>query len=411
MRILIWATTLQADILALALHLDRDEGTELMVVTAHADRYLAQPIAAARPFRSLLVDRADPRLREKVLDFRADAFVADNHFPPFSVAPRACAMWHGLGFKARGKRDIADFHKKVCEATGIDPARPNRRFMAQCYGEPDFRWRVENWGLHPDNCRVVGMAYSDLILAPPYTRADIAPLFQGIDIMARKNVLVSITWHYGGIFARQPRAGDRLRRIFRPDGGERSAEDARFIRDLIEGIDAEGANTILCLHSTHRYDQRFFNEMLNLASRSSSIAVRLKDRDLDNLADLVASDAMASNLSSFITYKYLQGQSTVHICPARGIRSIYEAEHRHGRLGARKAGGREAIWMNEPEDNGGITAYTFDETLEGIRRGLREPDCCAERAAAWVGKRIFRPDGNSCSRFAEALRELCDRPL
>ena len=30
----------------------------------------------------------------------------------------------------------------------------------------DFRWRVENWGLHPDNCRVIGMAYSDLLLAP-----------------------------------------------------------------------------------------------------------------------------------------------------------------------------------------------------------------------------------------------------
>ena len=410
MRILIWATTLQADILALALYLDRDPGTDLLIVAPRPQNYLEQPIAEVSPFRCPIISRSDPDLREKVLDFGADAFVADNRFPSFIAAPRVCAMWHGLGFKARGSRDIVDFRKKVREATGIDPVEPNRRFMAQCYGEPDFRWRVENWGLHPDNCRVIGMAYSDLIRTPPYTREEIASRFPGIDIMARKNVLISLTWHYGGVFARQPRVGDRVKFLLGQNSSW-SKEDAFFIRGLIENIQKEDANIILCLHDEHRYAPQFIDDINAVAARAGRVAIRQKSRDVDNLADLVASDMMISNLSSFITYKYLQGHPTVHLCPHHGLHVIYEAEHRHGRLGMRKAGRRDAIWMNEPEDNGGITAYTFDETLEGIQRGLREPDCCAERAAAWVGKRIFRPDGNSCSRFTEALRELCAREL
>jgi hypothetical protein len=58
MRILLWATTLQADILSLALSLDQCDGIELMVVAEGLSAYLRQPIAAVRPTRAAMHDRS-----------------------------------------------------------------------------------------------------------------------------------------------------------------------------------------------------------------------------------------------------------------------------------------------------------------------------------------------------------------
>src|SRR5688572_10591884 len=102
MKILLWATTLQADILALALHLDARPDCEVMVVADGLAAYRREPIAAARPLRCPLLERGDPQVEARCRAFAADVVVFDNHMPPFRAAARLVSMWHGLGWKARG---------------------------------------------------------------------------------------------------------------------------------------------------------------------------------------------------------------------------------------------------------------------------------------------------------------------
>ena len=49
MRVLLWATHLQTDILALALHLDGCPDVEMLVVTPDLATFAKEPIAAACP--------------------------------------------------------------------------------------------------------------------------------------------------------------------------------------------------------------------------------------------------------------------------------------------------------------------------------------------------------------------------
>ena len=60
MRVLIWATHLQTDILALAAWLDRSEDVALMIVTPGAGRFLETPIAGAMPFKAPLLAALAP---------------------------------------------------------------------------------------------------------------------------------------------------------------------------------------------------------------------------------------------------------------------------------------------------------------------------------------------------------------
>ena len=213
MRILIWATHLQTDILALTLFLDRCSDVELLVVTPNLATYLAQPIAAARPIAATMLDRDGSGMLERARGFAADIVVADNHLPPAGLAPRLFYMWHGLGWKARGRLDLGTFYRGVKRLTGVDPRQPNPAFRAQCYGPNDLRWRIDQWGLAAENCTEIGMTFSDLLLDPPYDRADLAAHY-AIDILRRPTVLLSITWHYGGVFSNHGSVGRTLGGLF-----------------------------------------------------------------------------------------------------------------------------------------------------------------------------------------------------
>ena len=139
-RVLIWATHLQTDILALALHLDRCRDIALMVVTPDRDIYLHEPCALARRFAAPLLDRNHPATAGLARDFAADVVVADNHVPPKGMAPRLFYMWHGMGWKARSALDLKVFYHQVRQLTGHDPRDPNPCFRAQCYGPTDRAW-------------------------------------------------------------------------------------------------------------------------------------------------------------------------------------------------------------------------------------------------------------------------------
>ncbi|HWA15140.1 MAG TPA: hypothetical protein VG817_01820, partial [Gemmatimonadales bacterium] len=132
MRVLLWVSTLQADILALALHLECRADVDLLIATDGLQAWRTEPIALARPLRSPMLERGEAATRDAVARFRADVVVCDNHFPEFPAAPRVVYLWHGLGWKATPPGDIATRLGHIKRLSGADPRQPNANFLAQC---------------------------------------------------------------------------------------------------------------------------------------------------------------------------------------------------------------------------------------------------------------------------------------
>ncbi|MBP9201281.1 MAG: hypothetical protein KBF47_14825, partial [Gemmatimonadales bacterium] len=137
MRVLLWVSTLQADILALALALDARADTELLIAADGLAAWRGEPLARARPLGAPMLERKDAATRAAVEAFRADVVVCDNHFPEFAAAPRVCFLWHGLGWKSTPPTDVAERLRHVARLTGQDPRAPASRFVAQCYHARD----------------------------------------------------------------------------------------------------------------------------------------------------------------------------------------------------------------------------------------------------------------------------------
>jgi hypothetical protein len=308
------------------------------------------------------------------------------------VAGRLLYMWHGLGWKARGSDDLKVLYRGVARLTGADPRKPNPRFVAQSYGEPDNLWRIERWGLHPGCCRIIGMAFSDLLLDPPLTREQLAPRY-AIDVLARPTVLVSLTWHYGGIFAS---SGRRAR-----DG------EVDLLGRLLGAVRECGGNVLLCLHERKRYEDAYLASLQELAARFDHVQIKHKDEHPDNLSDLLVADVMLSNLSSFITYFYVLGRPSIHIHPgsstAGGVRL---ARMSRNRVRYRTLGRDEPLWMCDPEDNGGLTVRGGDEAVDAVVRALGEPGCCRARSASWISRHVHAVDGRTAERLGKVLADL-----
>jgi len=398
MRVLIWASTLQADILALALHLDERPDTDLLIAAEGLEAWRREPIARARPFRARLLDRAAATTSADAMSFRADVVVCDNHFPEFPAAPRVCWMWHGLGWKAKDPKDIEVNAGHIRRLTSIDPRQPNPRFLAQCYHPKDRDWRIHSWGFAPENCLVTGSCFSDLVLAPPYSRADLASHYR-IDIAGRRTLLLNFGWHYGRIFP-----GTWQPKRF---GRSPMEADVAFIRSLFARADDHGANVLFCLHDRWRYEPAYLEVLHREAGRFPHVELKHKNERPDNLADLVVADAWVSNLSSFVTFFYHLGRPSVHLCPRPGARIRLSRVTRFG-LRARPAG-PEMEWMNQPEDNGGLTAYDAREALAAVDRALTEPECCRDRARRWLEDHVDGIDGQASRRLADAIAGLCAR--
>ena len=291
MRVLLWVSTLQTDILALALHLDAQPDCALLIAVEGRDAYLAEPIARARPIAARLLERSDDATRAAVLAFQPDVVVCDNHFPGFPAAPRVVHLWHGLGWKATSAHNLKVRLRHIAHLTGGDPRRPNPRFVAQCYHERDRSWRIDNWGLAPENCQVVGSCFSDLLLHPPYTREALAPSYR-LDL-ARPTLPLNLTWHYGRIFP-----GSWQPALF---GRSPMETDLAFIRSVFARASAQGWNVLMCLHDRWRYEPAYLDALRREAARFPHVALKHKNERPDNLADLVVADAFVTNLSSFVT--------------------------------------------------------------------------------------------------------------
>ena len=399
MKILLWATTLQADILGLAYRLDKRPASELLIVTEHLASFRRSLIARRRPLNAPLLDRGDPNVQAAVARFRPDVVVCDNHFPAFAAAPRVCTMWHGLGWKARPANELGTFYAHVERLTGADPRRPNPRFLAQCYHERDREWRVNAWQLHAQQCAVIGSCFSDLLRSEaPYSRAELASEY-GFD-PGRKTLLVNITWHYGRIFPGS----------YQPSWFGRSAFDAdlAFLRQVFARAHDHGANVLFCLHDRKRYEARYLAALHELArDYGPSVCLRHKDEDPDNWAALVSADAMIGNLSSLTTFFYHLGKPAVHLCPPATALELHLMQYKSSSLRAQhRRASDSAIWMNDPHDNGGLTAENAEQALDAVSQVLTNPDSCREKARAWLAAHVSEPPESASARFEQELERL-----
>jgi hypothetical protein len=264
----------------------------------------------------------------------------------------------------------------------------------------DRDWRVHQWGLHEDSCENIGCCFSDLLLHPPYSTQELQPQYD-VDILDKKVVLLSISWHYGRIVSENR---DRNGLFPTRTGMER---DMTLLGGILDTITEANASCILCLHDKKRYEPQYLKGIAEVASRYDDVMVKHKSDHPDNLSDLLVSDVMVSNLSSYITFFYHLGRPSIHILPAGSQTSeIQLAQIRGGRFGYRRVKGDEPLWMNDPTDNGGLTVRSLDETRNAILQGLEDPDCCKERSAEWISRHIHRPDGHTAERFHAAIQAL-----
>lgn len=384
-RVIVWATHLQTDILALTAHLDTCADVELLVVTADTAAFRREPIARALGLRARLIDRNDPRTARRVRAFRADVAVADNHVPPKGTAPRLFYMWHGLGWKARGKLDLATFYLQVRRLTGTDPRRANPRFLAQCYGPVDRDWRIADWELPRAACVETGMAFAAMLRDPPYELATFGAHY-GIDVARRKTVLLSITWHSGGIFG----------------GGH---GDGAFVRDLLAAVRERGANLLICLHDRHRYPAPLLAELEAVATQPDC-ELRFKSDHPDNLSDLLMADVMVSNLSSFLTYFYVLRRPAIHIVPDPAAR-LDRVTMLFSRFRLQRRVRSDAAWMIDPADTGGPRASDPHAAIAATLAALDDPAPGAAAAGRWLERHIPRLDGRASARIKQVLVALC----
>lgn len=385
-RVVIWATHLQTDILALAAHLDRCADVALLIVANDLEAFCAEPVAAALALSAPLLDRNHPATAAAVRRFSADVAVADNHVPPKGVAPRLFYMWHGLGWKARSKLDLKVFYHQVKRLTGIDPRRPNPRFLAQCYGPTDRAWRIRDWKLPAESCPEVGMAFAAMLRDPPYAKDEIADRY-AIDVRHRKTVLLSITWHSGGAF----------------DGGK---ADLDLVWRLIATTAERGANLLVCLHDRHRYPAPLVASFEEVLAAADHAELRFKDEHPDNLGDLLVADVMVSNLSSFLAYHYVSGRPAIHLVPPWNG-SVQRVAMVLSRFRIRRRVQADMAWMIDPADTGGVRVADAPGAALAVAAALDDPAQGANASHDWLARHVPHLDSAAPERIAKCLVALC----
>ena len=388
MRILVWATHPQFDIMTFASYLDRVAGVELLVVTRHLAAFLSQPFARVRPFSAPVLDCDDPDVTERLRGFAADVAIMDNRLPPIGSAPRLVNIGHGLGWKNPGAADLWVYHQGKARFTGLDPRQPNPHLLVLCYGETDFHWRTAKWGLHPANCRKIGMPFGDLLLDPPYGREQLQRDYR-IDLR-KKTVLLNITWHYGGVFAQPTGVLPTLKRWF----GRPPAADFDFVERLAQAVTARDANILFCLHDRRRYTPAVRRAFETIAARHCNIELKYRDERPDNLADLLIADVMISNYSSFITPFYLLKRPAIHIRPVKrdGTRFRYAMMTFAG-LWSRTASVDNEAYMMDIDDTGGPIVDTVEQAIDAVLHALDRGDDARSTPARRGSRRAPVPAG------------------
>ena len=310
----------------------------------------------------------------------------DNKLPLKALSPKGFMLWHGFGWK--GPNDVEEFswvHRGIKTTWGSAQV-PNPDFMWQCFGPWDFEHRTKISGFHPDNCRVLGAASHDL-LRNPHPKEELQPYFP-FDVVNRKTVLIAPTWHYGEVFSHW-------------------GSDKDLFEKLFQKIDKHDANVILRLHDSFRFDAEYVQFLEELSARHPNVLLKFKDRNPDNLMDLMVSDILLTNYSSIANLFYATLRPTIHIYPVKNEDEEFQWRQ-NTLIGVRSktVDSVKYIWKLSPEENGGLVARNFEMLMSQLDTAFSEPDCCKQKAQDFLDQYMLGADGKNCDRIFEALQEL-----
>jgi len=389
MRICFWATTFQADNQALACHLAAQEGFEVLVVLDDPDRYRAQPVERILPFKGELADRRK-KLRSwlRLVKFDPDVLIVDNKLPPYYLLYRPeklFVLWHGYGWRVDHP---AGMRRDMSRLVG-DVTRPNHRFRWQAFGEPDAEFTAGHRQIDAGSIHTLGAAYSDVLRPGSELRArfepkDFADGYPGLDIVNRPTVLIGMTWHHGGLLGHW-------------------GEEWELLGQLLDHLDERGANVILRMHDRMRYDPEYVLEMTRFCEQRSGVLLKFKSESPDSLVDVLVSDAMVTNYSSFANTFYYMEKPCVHIVPPEAGEGLAMSQWSKRGVSKVAVDKRDAFWKVPPEDVGGLRATSFEALLTAVDQTLDEPDCCVELARGYLSRHIESPNGETCQRIQELL--------
>ncbi len=387
MNVLVWATTFGADLWSFTRWLDARDDCRVKVVLDDPATFRREGAAQLFPLRRTdLVTRRPWHRLVGVPGFRPDVTVMDNRLPLRAPSPAGLMLWHGFGWRGpnAADTDFAWLHRAIRQAFG-DARVPNPRFRWQTFGPWDFDHRTEVSGIHPDNCRLIGAVSHD-DLRVPLDRARAQP-FYPFDVVNRKTVLIAPTWHYGEVFAHW-------------------GTDADLFDRLLAHLHRRDANVILRLHDSFRFPASYRRFLHDLARRYG-VLLKFKDHHPDNFLDLQVADVLVTNFSSIANLFYATLRPTVHVYPVRSADEAF-MDRQYTVFGVREKEVESArfVWKLPPEENGGLLAHDFDEMIAHVDRGLDEPDCCRDRAQAFLDRHMLGADGGNAERAWAVVREV-----
>jgi len=384
-KICFWSTSFQADNQALATYLTGLPGMEVWVAMDDPARYAAQPVNDLLPFRGRLLDRRDKATVKAVKAWTPDVLIVDNHLPSEALSERVFVLWHGFGWRVD---DLGTMRKQLRKLVG-DVTVPNPRFGWQAFGPWDRSYRIEHSQLAPSNVHALGSAYADLLregsdVRNRFRRQDVAAHYD-FDV-ERPTVLLGLSWHHGGALGHW-------------------GDDAVLHERLVQHIGAAGGNVLIRMHDRHRYAAEDVARMESLAKQHPHVGLKFKSESPDSLIDVLLSDVMISNYSSFLNAFYYTGRPSIHIDPVAGITGAHVfRQMKRGKLRVKKVSDPLATWKLSPDDIGGLRAQSFDQLLSAIDTALENPSCCKELSAAFTTRHVTNEDGSTRRRMTEHLR-------
>lgn len=393
-RILIWASTFQAELEALCVDLAQETECEVLIAAPRAFQYRALS-AVATPERppSALVDRSSKQGLRQAKAFDADVVVVDNNVPTHKLSPRLFMAWHGFGWRPDS---IGPTTRRIASMYGaLD--KPNRSVRWLAIGPTDAEDRIRH-GIDRSNIVHSGSSFAhwltpDSPVLQAFSASDVQSEY--IIDLSRPTVLFAFTWHYG-----EPLSS--------------WGESLVLMEQLFSRLSELGVNALVRLHDRHRYRRRFVKEMTLLADRLPHVQCKFRDSSPNSLVDLLVGDALVSDLSSILTYWYHSQKPTVHLVPRADAAGMLQTRRRqHRRLKIATTPVDDARWKIPPTEVGGPVVQSIDELVGHLAAIVGDSSCTGSSRAtgtaesqvrqAFLDRHLFDPEPSGIARHVLTL--------
>jgi hypothetical protein len=391
LKVCFWTTAFQADTQSLAYALAAREDFRVLVATDQPERYRGEVIGEVRPFNGQLLKRNRFWAPLAVKGFSPDVLVIDNQVPAFRLAPRLFVLWHGFGWR---HDDISKMRVSLANVIG-DVTEPNLNFIWQAFGVWDREYTIEHRGIHAQNVRALGSAFSDDLLASSPIRArfnaEAVQKAYRIDIVNKPTVLIGLTWHHRGAFGNW-------------------GEESQLLARLFDHLKQRGANALVRMHDRKRYSHDYLACVQSAAGERDHVQLKFKDESMDSWVDLMVSAALITNYSSLANAFYYTGKPTIHIDTSGTPDDYIYRRLVRGKVVEEQASNPAGVWKLAPQEHGGLRARSFDELIAHVDEALDHPTSCREKADHFVGRYITGVDGHTCERIARMLIDWRSSP-